>query len=51
VDDATARTGTAAVFATLREAVTVDEFREMVARLPRDFDGTSQPIPRPPYDT
>ncbi|MGK5671534.1 DUF2267 domain-containing protein [Micromonospora sp. URMC 106] len=51
VDDATARTGTAAVFATLREAVTVDEFREMVARLPRDFDGMSQPIPRPPYDT
>ncbi|MER7416948.1 DUF2267 domain-containing protein [Micromonospora peucetia] len=47
VDEATARTGTGAVFATLREAVTVDEFRDMVARLPRDFDGMTQPIPRP----
>jgi uncharacterized protein (DUF2267 family) len=51
VDEATARVGTGAVFATLREAVTVDEFRDMVARLPRDFDGTAQPIPRPPYDS
>ncbi|NJP34481.1 DUF2267 domain-containing protein [Micromonospora thermarum] len=48
VDDETARIGTAAVFATLREAVTVDEFRAMVAQLPRDFDGMTQPIPRPP---
>ncbi|MCX4390297.1 DUF2267 domain-containing protein [Micromonospora peucetia] len=47
VDEATARTGTGAVFATLREAVTVDEFHDMVARLPRDFDGMTQPIPRP----
>ncbi|MFG1653138.1 DUF2267 domain-containing protein [Micromonospora sp. NPDC049275] len=39
VDQATARAGTGAVFATLREAVTVREFREMVARLPRDDDG------------
>ncbi|MEU7995915.1 DUF2267 domain-containing protein [Micromonospora sp. NPDC049060] len=46
-DEATARAGTGAVFATLREAVTVDEFRDMVARLPRDFDGMTQPIPRP----
>ncbi|MGC4855959.1 DUF2267 domain-containing protein [Micromonospora sp. DT4] len=36
VDPATARLGTGAVFATLREAVTVREFHEMVARLPRD---------------
>ncbi|MEV4215074.1 DUF2267 domain-containing protein [Micromonospora sp. NPDC049662] len=36
VDAATARLGTGAVFATLREAVTVREFHEMVARLPRD---------------
>ncbi|MBM0280002.1 DUF2267 domain-containing protein [Micromonospora tarensis] len=36
VDPATARAGTGAVFATLREAMTVGEFREMVARLPRD---------------
>ncbi|MGW4502263.1 DUF2267 domain-containing protein [Micromonospora sp. NPDC004336] len=50
VDEATARAGTGAVFATLREAVTVEEFHDMVARLPRDFDGMTQPIPRPPCD-
>ncbi|MGC4879865.1 DUF2267 domain-containing protein [Micromonospora sp. DT43] len=46
VDPATARAGTGAVFATLREAVTVREFREMVARLPRDDDdgATGPPI-------
>jgi uncharacterized protein (DUF2267 family) len=38
VDPATARVGTGAVFATLREAVTVREFHEMVARLPREGD-------------
>ncbi|WP_433393279.1 DUF2267 domain-containing protein [Micromonospora sp. KLBMP9576] len=47
LDEDTARAGIGAVFATLRGAVTVDEFRDMVARLPRDFDGTTQPIPRP----
>jgi len=36
VDPATARAGTGAVFATLRAAMTVREFRQMVARLPRD---------------
>ncbi|MDG4809693.1 DUF2267 domain-containing protein [Micromonospora sp. WMMD1120] len=36
VDPAAARAGTAAVFATLRQAMTVREFHEMVARLPRD---------------
>ncbi|MEU1590442.1 DUF2267 domain-containing protein [Micromonospora sp. NPDC005710] len=36
VDPATARAGTGAVFATLRTAMTVREFTEMVARLPRD---------------
>ncbi|MET8360088.1 DUF2267 domain-containing protein [Micromonospora sp. NPDC005171] len=36
VDPATARAGTGAVFATLRAAMTVREFREMVARLPRN---------------
>ncbi|MEW2429534.1 DUF2267 domain-containing protein [Micromonospora sp. NPDC047644] len=36
VDPATARAGTGAVFATLRTAMTVREFREMVARMPRD---------------
>ncbi|MET8353082.1 DUF2267 domain-containing protein [Micromonospora sp. NPDC005206] len=49
VDPATARTGTGAVFATLREAVTVREFREMVARLPRDGDGDVTPVPPDPY--
>ncbi|GAB3938216.1 DUF2267 domain-containing protein [Micromonospora vulcania] len=45
VDPTTARTGTGAVFATLREALTVREFREMVARLPRDDDGGIAPVP------
>ncbi|MBQ0902232.1 DUF2267 domain-containing protein [Micromonospora sp. U21] len=49
VDQATARTGTGAVFATLREAVTVREFREMVARLPRDDDGEVAPAAPDPY--
>ncbi|WP_328375202.1 DUF2267 domain-containing protein [Micromonospora zamorensis] len=43
VDPATARAGTGAVFATLREAMTVREFREMVARLPRDNEGGAAP--------
>lgn len=43
VDPATARAGTGAVFATLREAMTVREFREMVARLPRDDEGGAAP--------
>ncbi|MEV1329754.1 DUF2267 domain-containing protein [Micromonospora costi] len=47
VDEATARVGTGAVFATLREAVTVAEFREMVARLPRGGGG-SGPVPPAP---
>ncbi|RKN15708.1 DUF2267 domain-containing protein [Micromonospora musae] len=49
VDEATARRGTGAVFATLREAVTVAEFQEMVARLPTRADGAVQPLP-PTYD-
>ncbi|MET8366474.1 DUF2267 domain-containing protein [Micromonospora sp. NPDC049580] len=52
VDPATARAGTGAVFATLREAVTVREFREMVARLPRDDDGgaaTDPPVLPDPF--
>ncbi|MET8043810.1 DUF2267 domain-containing protein [Micromonospora sp. NPDC005215] len=39
VDPATARAGTGAVFGTLRSAMTVREFRQLVARLPRDGDG------------
>jgi uncharacterized protein (DUF2267 family) len=49
VDPATARTGTGAVFATLREAVTVREFRDMVARLPRDPDGGIGWVPPPSF--
>ncbi|MGW1450436.1 DUF2267 domain-containing protein [Micromonospora taraxaci] len=44
VDPAAARAGTGAVFATLREAMTVREFREMVARLPRDDGGRPGPL-------
>ncbi|MGC4815578.1 hypothetical protein ACLQ29_34200 [Micromonospora sp. DT228] len=43
------RSGTGAVFATLREAVTVREFREMVSRLPRDDDGAVGPVPPAPF--
>ncbi|MEU4680994.1 DUF2267 domain-containing protein [Micromonospora sp. NPDC023737] len=49
VDEVTAQVGTGAVFATLREAVTVAEFREMVARLPMSADGAVEPLP-PSYD-
>nr|WTA70300.1 DUF2267 domain-containing protein [Micromonospora sp. NBC_00855] len=53
VDAATARAGTGAVFATLREAMTVREFRDMVARLPRDGGGggaaSAPPISPDPY--
>ncbi|MEO3770413.1 DUF2267 domain-containing protein [Micromonospora sp. B9E7] len=44
VDPVAARAGTGAVFATLREAMTVREFREMVARLPRDDGGRPGPV-------
>ncbi|PWR04911.1 DUF2267 domain-containing protein [Micromonospora acroterricola] len=47
VDEATARAGTGAVFATLRDAVTVREFRDMVAQLPRDPDGGVAPAAPP----
>ncbi|GAB3841074.1 hypothetical protein GCM10029963_11250 [Micromonospora andamanensis] len=43
VDERTAAAGAAAVFATLRETVTVGEFQEMVARLPTT-DGGIDPI-------
>nr|WP_240955874.1 DUF2267 domain-containing protein [Micromonospora sp. HNM0581] len=44
VDENTAAAGAAAVFATLRETVTVDEFREMVARLPTDGGDTDPTV-------
>ncbi|MGK5739878.1 DUF2267 domain-containing protein [Micromonospora sp. URMC 103] len=50
VDERTARVGTGAVFATLREALTVAEFREMVTRLPRGGSGGIEPVPPSPYD-
>ncbi|MBQ1024840.1 DUF2267 domain-containing protein [Micromonospora sp. C95] len=40
VDESTAAAGAAAVFATLRETVTVGEFQEMVARLSTAGGGT-----------
>ncbi|MEU5907352.1 DUF2267 domain-containing protein [Micromonospora sp. NPDC047467] len=49
VDPVTAGAGTGAVFATLREAVTVGEFRQMVARLPSDDDGGAAPVSPDPY--
>jgi uncharacterized protein (DUF2267 family) len=50
VDPAVAEVGVRAVLSTLREAVTVGEFQDMVAQLPRGFDAMVDPIPRPPYD-
>ncbi|MFE9694020.1 DUF2267 domain-containing protein [Micromonospora sp. NPDC005806] len=50
VDPAVAEMGTRAVLVTLRETVTVDEFQDLVAQLPKGFDAMVDPIPRPPYD-
>ncbi|MFE9657764.1 DUF2267 domain-containing protein [Micromonospora sp. NPDC006431] len=50
VDPAVAEVGTRAVLITLREAVTVGEFQDLLAQLPRGFDVMVDPIPRPPYD-
>ncbi len=47
VDEQTAGLGAAAVFATLREAVTVNEFRALVAGLPTAADGSIDPISGP----
>ncbi|MEU8184333.1 DUF2267 domain-containing protein [Micromonospora sp. NPDC049047] len=41
VDPATARAGTGAVFGTLRSAMTVREFRQLVSRLPREDGGSA----------
>ncbi|MFJ8578241.1 DUF2267 domain-containing protein [Micromonospora sp. NPDC093277] len=46
VDPAVAEVGTHAVIATLREAVTVGEFQDLVAQLPKGFDAMVDPIPR-----
>ncbi|MFD2767045.1 DUF2267 domain-containing protein [Micromonospora eburnea] len=46
VDPAVAEVGTLAVLATLREAVTVGEFQDLVAQLPKGFDAMVDPIPR-----
>ncbi|QLQ40417.2 DUF2267 domain-containing protein [Micromonospora robiginosa] len=50
VDPAVAEVGARAVLATLRETVTVGEFQDLVAQLPRGFDAMVDPVPRPPYD-
>jgi uncharacterized protein (DUF2267 family) len=50
VDPAVAEVGTRAVLATLRETVTVGEFEDLVAQLPKGFDAMVDPFPRPPYD-
>lgn len=49
VDPAVAEVGTRAVLMTLREAVTVGEFQDLVAQLPKGFDAMVDPIRRPPY--
>ncbi|WP_262419498.1 DUF2267 domain-containing protein, partial [Micromonospora chalcea] len=50
VDPAVAEVGAVAVLATLRDTVTVGEFQDLVAQLPKGFDAMVDPIPRPPYD-
>ncbi|WFE40016.1 DUF2267 domain-containing protein [Micromonospora sp. WMMD998] len=50
VDPAVAEVGTRGVLETLRETVTVGEFQDLVAQLPKGFDAMVDPIPRPPYD-
>ncbi|SBT39340.1 DUF2267 domain-containing protein [Micromonospora auratinigra] len=50
VDPAVAEVGTRAVLGTLRDTVTVGEFQDLVAQLPKGFDAMVDPIPRPPYD-
>ncbi|MGC1213035.1 MAG: DUF2267 domain-containing protein [Micromonospora sp.] len=49
VDAAVAEVGVRAVLSTLRETVTVGEFEDLVAQLPKGFDAMVDPIPRPPY--
>ncbi|NYF58640.1 DUF2267 domain-containing protein [Micromonospora purpureochromogenes] len=50
VEPATAQVGVRAVFATLREAVTVGEFQDLVAQLPKSFTRDVDPAPPRPYD-
>ncbi|MGB2569958.1 DUF2267 domain-containing protein [Micromonospora citrea] len=50
VEPATAQVGVRAVFATLREAVTVGEFQDLVAQLPESFTRGIDPSPPRPYD-
>ncbi|MEU5791506.1 DUF2267 domain-containing protein [Micromonospora purpureochromogenes] len=50
VEPATAQVGVRAVFATLREAVTVGEFQDLVAQLPKSFTRGVDPAPPRPYD-
>ncbi|MGK5441055.1 DUF2267 domain-containing protein [Micromonospora sp. URMC 105] len=50
VEPATAQVGVRAVFATLREAVTVGEFQDLVAQLPKSFTRGVDTSPPHPYD-
>ncbi|MFJ6198112.1 DUF2267 domain-containing protein [Micromonospora sp. NPDC092111] len=50
VEPATAQAGVRAVFATLRDAVTVGEFQDLLAQLPKSFGPDIDPPPRGPYD-
>ncbi|MEV4482967.1 DUF2267 domain-containing protein [Micromonospora coxensis] len=50
VEPATAQVGVRAVFATLRDAVTVGEFQDLVAQLPESFTRGIDPSPPRPYD-
>ncbi|MEH0844040.1 DUF2267 domain-containing protein [Micromonospora sp. CPCC 205711] len=50
VEPATAEVGVRAVFATLREAVTVGEFQDLVSQLPKSFIRGVDSGPVPPYD-
>ncbi|SCL27901.1 Uncharacterized conserved protein, DUF2267 family [Micromonospora rhizosphaerae] len=49
VDPAVAEVGVRAVLNTLREAITVGEFQDLVSQLPKGFNALVDPIPRPPY--
>ncbi|MGC5022566.1 DUF2267 domain-containing protein [Micromonospora sp. DT47] len=50
VEPATAQVGVRAVFATLREAVTVGEFQNLIAQLPKSFTRDVDTGTPPPYD-
>lgn len=44
VDEGTATNGVRRVFTTLREAITGGEFDDLLAQLPREFAGVTEPV-------